>query len=115
MSTAVTTGAALGGSLALAQIFELPDGNPVVQAMYKNKHRAAITSTVISLGVAAFCGPVPGLISECINYPAALYKVRKVRKHKEKTNPQPYEIPTRTESVGDLLELNVNQLKGIIL
>ncbi len=113
ISTLVTTGLAVGGSVGIAQIFELPESNPVVQAMYKTRHRAVITSTVISVGIGMCCGPVPAVISECINFPLALYKSKKVRKYLEQQ--QPYEMPTNTEVVGDLSSLTINQLKGIIL
>jgi len=78
LPAAVLTGLAVGGSCAIGVYFELPDENKYVQGMYKDKHRAALWSTVVSLTVGYFCGPVAGVISEMINYPVALLKVRRV-------------------------------------
>ena len=111
-STTVTTGLAIGGSLGLGQIAELPDDNKLVRELYKTKHRAAITSTVLSLGVAFFVGPVAGVISEFINYPCAMYKVHKIKKRINDS--LPYTMPTRTASVGSLEDVSHHQLKGIL-
>ena len=88
----ILTGICLGGSVALLQVKELPTENKWVQKAYGNRHRAAVISTALSIAVGIFTGPVAGVISEMINYPAALYKCRLVEKHKQSK----YTLPDRT-------------------
>jgi len=92
MSAAVVTGICLGSSAALGVLFELPDKNETVKNTFSTYNRAAIVSTVLSIGIGVFCGPVSGVIAELITYPACALKVCKVRR----SNSKEYLKPTIT-------------------
>lgn len=89
MSAAVVTGTCLGISAALGVVVELPDDNKTVQKAFSNNNKAAVISTCLSIGIGVFCGPVSGVISELIIYPACWFKVGKIKRSMKK-----YEQPT---------------------
>lgn len=105
----VMTGLAVGGSCAIGVYFELPDESPFVQRMYKNKHTAAIWSTVVSLTVGYYCGPVAGVISEMINYPISLLKVRKINKFLKKD----YDISHKKLADASTISYSQSSIQGI--
>lgn len=88
LPAAVLTGIATGGSAAFFITFELDPESKLAQMMMKTKLRTVIVSSMFSLTIGAFCGPVAGVISEMITYPAMAFKSWQIKKALKKLDLQ---------------------------